>query len=135
MKDSFYEELERVFDKFPKYHMKIWLGDFSAKIGKEDIFKPTIRNGNLCKISCDNGVRVVNFTTSKNLIISSTVFRHCNIHKFTLTPPDGKTHNQIDHILWRGDSIKVYLMSDHSGQQIVILTTICWWQNLARDWQ
>jgi hypothetical protein len=22
-KDSFYEELERVFDKFPKYHMKI----------------------------------------------------------------------------------------------------------------
>jgi hypothetical protein len=23
VKDSFYEELERVFDKFPKYHMKI----------------------------------------------------------------------------------------------------------------
>jgi hypothetical protein len=25
VKDSFYEELERVFDKFPKYHMKILL--------------------------------------------------------------------------------------------------------------
>jgi hypothetical protein len=25
LKDSFYEELERVFDKFPKYHMKILL--------------------------------------------------------------------------------------------------------------
>jgi hypothetical protein len=24
VKDSFYEELERVFDKFPKYHVKIW---------------------------------------------------------------------------------------------------------------
>jgi hypothetical protein len=23
VKDSFFEELERVFDKFPKYHMKI----------------------------------------------------------------------------------------------------------------
>jgi hypothetical protein len=23
VKDSFYEELERIFDKFPKYHMKI----------------------------------------------------------------------------------------------------------------
>jgi hypothetical protein len=23
-KDSFYEELEQVFDHFPKYHMKIW---------------------------------------------------------------------------------------------------------------
>jgi hypothetical protein len=30
MKDSFYKELERVFDKFPKYHIKILLGDFTA---------------------------------------------------------------------------------------------------------
>jgi hypothetical protein len=28
-----------VFDKFPKYHMKILLGDFNAKVSKEDIFK------------------------------------------------------------------------------------------------
>jgi hypothetical protein len=26
VKDSFYEELERVFDKFPKYHMKLCQG-------------------------------------------------------------------------------------------------------------
>jgi hypothetical protein len=39
--DSFYEELERVFDKFPKYHMKILL-DFNAKVRKENIFKPTV---------------------------------------------------------------------------------------------
>jgi hypothetical protein len=32
VKDSFYEELERVFDNFPKYHMKILLGDFNAKV-------------------------------------------------------------------------------------------------------
>jgi hypothetical protein len=44
VKDSFYEELERVFDKFPKYAMKILLGDFNAKVGREDIFKPTIEN-------------------------------------------------------------------------------------------
>jgi hypothetical protein len=42
MKDMFYEELEQVFDKFPKYHMKILLGDFKAKVGREDIFSPTI---------------------------------------------------------------------------------------------
>jgi hypothetical protein len=67
VKDSFYEELEHVFDKFPKYHMKILLGDFNAKVGKGDIFKPTFGNENLHKISNDNGVRVVNFATSKNL--------------------------------------------------------------------
>jgi hypothetical protein len=35
VKGSFYEELERVFDKFPKYHMKILLGDFNAKVGRK----------------------------------------------------------------------------------------------------
>ncbi len=40
LKDSFYEELEQVFDHFPTYDMKILLGDFNAKVGRENIFKP-----------------------------------------------------------------------------------------------
>jgi hypothetical protein len=99
VKDSFYEKLERVFDKFPKYHMKILLKDFNAKVGREDIFKLMIGNEGLHEISNDNGVRLVNFATSKNLRVKSTMFRHCNIHKYTWMSPDGKTHNQIDHIL------------------------------------
>jgi hypothetical protein len=85
VKDSFYDELERVFDKFPKYHMKIMLGDFSAKVGWEDIVKPT--NGNEClhEISNNNGVRIVNFATPKYLVVKSTTFPHLNIHKFTWT--------------------------------------------------
>jgi hypothetical protein len=55
MMDSFYEELERVFDKFPQYHMKILL-DFNAKVSREDIFIPTIGNENLHEISNDKGV-------------------------------------------------------------------------------
>jgi hypothetical protein len=35
VKDSFYEELGRVFDQFPMYDMKILLGDFNAKVGRE----------------------------------------------------------------------------------------------------
>jgi hypothetical protein len=41
--------------------------DFNAKVGREDIFKPEIWNESLYEISNDNGVRVVNFATSKNL--------------------------------------------------------------------
>jgi exonuclease III len=78
VKDSFYEELERVFDKFPKYHLKILLGDFNAKVGREDIFKPTIVNESLHEISSDNGVRLVNFATSKNLRVKGTMFSHRN---------------------------------------------------------
>ena len=46
-KDSFYEELEGVFDHFPTYHRKIILGDIDAKVGRENIFKPTIGNESL----------------------------------------------------------------------------------------
>jgi hypothetical protein len=92
-KDRFYNELEHVYGKFPKYHMKI-LSDFNVKVGREDIFKPTIGPDSLHKMSNNNGVRVVNFATSKNIIVKSTMFTHLNIHKFTWTSSDGMTHNQ-----------------------------------------
>jgi hypothetical protein len=57
VKDSFYEELEGMFDKFPKYHMKILLGDFNTKVGRENIFKLTIGNESLHEIRNGNGVR------------------------------------------------------------------------------
>jgi hypothetical protein len=83
MKYKLYEEVEHVFDKFPKHHMKILLGDFNAKEGRENIFKPTIMNESLHEISYDTGVRAENFATSKNLIVKSKVFPHRNIRKFT----------------------------------------------------
>jgi hypothetical protein len=96
VKDSFYKETESLFDKFPKKHMKILLGDFNAKVGREDILKLTIENESLHEISNDNGVRVVNFATSKKLTVKRTMFPQRNIHKYTWTSPDGKTHNQTD---------------------------------------
>jgi hypothetical protein len=88
-----------VFVKFSKYQTKILLGKFNAKVGREDIFKPTIGNESLHEISNENGVRIVNFAISKNLRVKSTMFPHRNIYKYTWTSPDGKTHDRIDHIL------------------------------------
>jgi hypothetical protein len=79
--------------------MKILLGNFNAKVGREDIFKPTIGNESLHEIINVNGVRLVNFVTSQTLRVKSTMFPHRNIHKYTWTSPDGKPHNHIDHIL------------------------------------
>jgi hypothetical protein len=50
VKDSFYEQLERIFDKFLKYHMNMLLEDLNAKVGRENIFKPTIGNERLHEI-------------------------------------------------------------------------------------
>ena len=79
--------------------MKILLGDFNAKVGIENFFKPTIGNDSLHQSSSDNGVRIVNFNTSKNLVAKSTMFPHRNNHNYNWSFPDWKTHNQVDHIL------------------------------------
>jgi hypothetical protein len=73
VKDSLHEELECMFHRFHKYHMKILLGDLSAKVGRR-LFKLTIGNESLHEISNDNGVIVVNLAASKNLIVKSTCF-------------------------------------------------------------
>jgi hypothetical protein len=65
----------------------------------EDIFIPRIGNESIHQDSDDNGVRIVNFATSKNVVVQRTMFPHQNIHKHTWTSPDGKIHIQIDHIL------------------------------------
>jgi hypothetical protein len=83
-------------------NMKILLGDFNAKAGREDIFKPTIGNESLHEISNDSGVRAIHFVISKNLFVKSTMFPHHSIHKYTWMSPDGKTHNQNDHTLIHG---------------------------------
>jgi hypothetical protein len=78
--------------------MENLLRDFNAKVGGEKISKPTTGNESLHGISNDNGVRVVNFVTSKNLTAKSTLFPRRSIHKF-IWRSDEKTENQTDHIL------------------------------------
>jgi hypothetical protein len=46
---------DEVFDKFPKYHAKILLADFTAKVGREDVLNSTSGNESLHKNSNDNG--------------------------------------------------------------------------------
>src|SRR5215468_10162524 len=112
--------------------MKILLGDFNAKVGREDIFKPKIGNESLHQVSNDNGVRIVKFATSKNLVVKSTMFTHRNVHKYTWTSPDGKTHNQIDHVLIdrrrHSSIVDVRSFRELTVTQIIIW----WWQRLGK---
>jgi hypothetical protein len=67
-------------------------------VRRENIFKPTIGNESLHQDNNYNGVRIVKFAKSEHLVVKSAMFPHRNIHKHTWTSPDGKTHNQIDHM-------------------------------------
>lgn len=99
IKDAYYDQLEEVYDAAPRHDVKIIMGDLNAKIGREDVFRSTIGKESLHMESNDNGLRVIDFAISKGMSVVSTTFPHKNIHKATWRSPDGKTHNQIDHIL------------------------------------
>jgi hypothetical protein len=79
--------LEQIYNQTPKNDIKIILGDFNVKIGKEQLFETII------------GLRAVYFTAGKNMSISSTFFPHETIHKKTQISPDGKIKNQTDHVM------------------------------------
>ena len=59
------------------------LGDFNAKVGREAEFFPAIGKHSLHETSNDNDIRIIDFATSHNLVVSSTCFEHENIHKAT----------------------------------------------------
>jgi hypothetical protein len=54
---SFYEELELMFDKFPKHHMNILLENSIANANREDFFKPIIGNEGLFEINNENALK------------------------------------------------------------------------------
>jgi exonuclease III len=83
IKDQFYERLERTYDEIPRNDIKIILGDFNAKIGKEVMYRPAISTHSKQETSNENGQKVVDFTLGKNMCISITYFPHKNIHKET----------------------------------------------------
>lgn len=58
------------------------------------------KHGLNCKRN-DNGDRLVTFCASNNLAITSNMFPHKDVHKYTWTSPDGQRQNQIDHVAVR----------------------------------
>jgi hypothetical protein len=56
VKDSFYGELERVFYKFPEYHMKLLLEKFNAKVVRGDIFQSKVGYQSVHEINHGNGI-------------------------------------------------------------------------------
>ncbi|XP_071043871.1 craniofacial development protein 2-like [Parasteatoda tepidariorum] len=98
-KDNFYDELDRLWGLCPRHDVKIIMGDFNFKVGREEEFRPVSGNYSLHDVSNGNGVRLISFAASHDMIIGSTFFQHKNIHKTTWRSPDGSYGNQIDHIL------------------------------------
>jgi exonuclease III len=72
-KDVFYEPLERLHLKAPKHDIKIAMGDFNAKVGKEHGFAPNVGQYSLHDEKTDNRWRMIDFTMARGMAVSSTL--------------------------------------------------------------
>ncbi|XP_054082672.1 uncharacterized protein LOC105219245 isoform X1 [Zeugodacus cucurbitae] len=98
IKDTFYERLERTYERCPRHDVKIVLGDFNARLGKEGVFGPTVGKFSLHDETSPNGLRLIDFAGTRNM----TRFQYKKIHQATWLSPDRITRNQIDHVVIDG---------------------------------
>jgi hypothetical protein len=82
-KEVLYQKAEEVYDLCPSNDIKIVLGDWNAKVGREEIYQGLILRHSMHLHTNNNGQRLVDFAAAKNMVVSSTYFPHKEIHKQT----------------------------------------------------
>jgi len=98
-KDEYYESLEQTLNETPRNRIRIVLGDFNAKLGKENIFRTTIGNHSMHDITSENEFRLIDFASGGGLVVKSTIFPRKDIYKRTWKAPNSRYTNQIDHVI------------------------------------
>ncbi|XP_063678514.1 uncharacterized protein LOC134814345 [Bolinopsis microptera] len=99
VKDDFYQQLGGSFNSLPSHDVKILLGDFNTKIGRDNSsWSGVIGGESLHETSSNNGLRLLDFCAMYQLTVGGTLFQHKDIHKGTWRSPNGRTVNQIDHV-------------------------------------
>ena len=105
MKEEWYDQLQAAVSKVPQHDVLLIMGDMNAKTGSDNTDRERAIGREGCGIINDNGEKFVNFCLNNNCVIGGTIFQHKEIHKLTWKSPDGRTVNQIDHVVinykWR----------------------------------
>ena len=129
-KDEWYEQLQQVISKVPAHDMLLIIGDLNAKVGADNTNYARAMGQHGTGEMNDNGERLAEFCMNQNYVIGGTIFPHKNIHKLTWKSPDGKTLNQIDHIIingkWRRslEDVRVYRGADANSDHYLVSADI-----------
>ena len=78
-KEAFYQKVEEVYDTCPSSDIKLVLGDWNGKVGREEICQGLIGKHSMHLNTNNNGQRLVDFAPAKNMVVSSTCFPHKEI--------------------------------------------------------
>lgn len=99
IKEQFYDDLEKVCCAVPKYDLMLVIGDFNAKIGRNEHQHGISGKYSLHEENSENGDLLCQFARRNNMIIKSTCFPHKRIHLGTWKSAVSGVVNQIDHVL------------------------------------
>ena len=130
VKDEFYTRLQDVLDGRNAHDMLIVTGDMNAKVGVDHQVYDRVMGRHGLGQRNDNGERLCELCDLNELVITGTLFPHKNIHKATWVSPDGRTKNQIDHVLINKrfrNSVKdtrVYRSADIGSDHYLVCTTV-----------
>jgi hypothetical protein len=86
----------------PEERCEVGDGNTNATVGRETVHQPTIGRYSLHDSTNENGLRLIDFASGRQMAIKSTYFMHKRIHLETWHSPDGRTRNQIDQCLIDG---------------------------------
>ena len=98
--EVFYQDIQEQYDKAPKKDIKIVLGDFNARVGKDSAKDWPNQQGPYCNDKTnERGLRLLEFATYNDLVIANTLGKHKKPHIMTWHHPNGVNQGQIDYIL------------------------------------
>ena len=103
--------------------VQIVIADLNAQVGQEETYWPTVGSFNVHQLSNENGLRLINFASSKHMSIRSTFFQHR--HRYTGRHTKGGLKTQIDHVLIDG---RDFSESAHPNDWCVLM-----WQRGTRQ--
>jgi hypothetical protein len=129
-KDDWYQQLQQVVSRVPQHDMLLVIGDMNAKVGDDNTSNERAMGTQGCGNMNDNGSRLADFCMNNNAAIGGTIFPQKDVHKLTWKSPDGRTVNQIDHIIvnnkWRSSltDVRVFRGADvYSDHHLLIADT------------
>ena len=102
-KEEFYNQLRDTVSSCNRNDMIVVMGDLNAKVGNNNTNREELMGKFGVGIMNASGERLRDFCSANGFIITGTIFPHKDIHKLTWRSPDGRTVNQIDHVLVNGN--------------------------------
>ena len=102
-KNESYNQLQDTISDYNRNDLLVVMGDLNAKVRNNNTNRREVMRKFGIGIMNDSGERLYDFCSANGFVITGTNFPHKNIHKLTWGSPDGRTVNQIDHVLVNGN--------------------------------